>query len=115
MKLSRDAILESSDLKTESVAVPEWGGEIIISTMTGTARDAWEASLIDKGGKVNMANIRARLVVACAVDEAGNRLFSDGDAVALGAKSGAALERCAKIAQRINSLTEKDIEEAKGN
>jgi len=33
--LSRDAILGSDDLKKEVVSVPEWGGEVVIATMTG--------------------------------------------------------------------------------
>lgn len=115
MALSRDAILGASDLKTEVVQVEEWGGEVIIATMTGAARDAWEQSLVGSGGKVNTANVRARLVAACAVDEEGNRLFSDDDAEALGKKSSAALDRCAKVAQKLNRLTEADLEDAKKN
>lgn len=113
MALSREAILGAVDLKTEVVEVPEWNGSVILAVMSGAARDAWEAALVGPGGKVNTANIRARLVAACAVDEHGNRLFSDADAEALGAKSAAALERCAKVAQRLNKLTEADLEDAK--
>jgi hypothetical protein len=115
MALSRDSILAASDLKTEIVSVPEWGGDVIIGTMTGAARDAWEQSLVGQKGKANIVNIRARLIAACAVDEAGNRLFSDDDAEALGKKSAAALDRCAKVAQKLNRLTEADLEDAKGN
>jgi hypothetical protein len=112
--LSREAILKSVDLKTEVVQVPEWGGEIIISTMTGSARDSWEQSLI-KGKETNMDNIRARLVAATAVDESGNRLFNDKDVDSLGKKSAAALDRCVKVAQRLNRLTETELQEATKN
>lgn len=118
MALNRDQILEAADLKTETVAVPEWGGEVIVSTMNGTARDAWEQSLfVADGGKArtNMANIRARLVAVTAVDEHGNRLFDDADVVALGRKSSAALERVCRVAQRLNGLTQADVESLKGN
>lgn len=115
MALTRDAILGASDLKTETVSVKEWGGDVIIASMTGEARDAWEKSLVGSNGKVNMENIRARLVAACAVDESGNRLFSDADATELGKKSAAALDRCAKVAQRLNGLTDAELEEAKKN
>lgn len=116
--LNRDQILEAADLTTEVVAVPEWGGEVIVSAMTGAARDAWEQSLVVAvGGKAraNMENIRARLVVATVVDESGNRLFADADVVALGRKSSAALERVCKAAQRLNGLTKADVESLKGN
>lgn len=114
--LTRDGILAADDLKREEVAVPEWGGSVLVSTMTGAQRDAWEQSLVAGGkGKVDISNVRARLVSFCVVDEGGNRLFSDGDAEALGRKSGAALERCAQAAQRLNALTEQALEDARGN
>ena len=113
--LSRAAILAADDLAKETVSVPEWGGEIIIGTMTGAARDAWEQSIAGQGGKVNIANIRARMLAYCALDENGNRLFSDADAEALGQKSGAALDRCVRVAQKLNKLTDEDLKEVKGN
>lgn len=114
--LTRDGILAADDLKREEVSVPEWGGSVLIATMTGAQRDAWEQSLVSGGkGKVDISNVRARLVSFCAVDEAGRRMFGDDDAEALGAKSAAALERCAVVAQRLNALTEQSLEDARGN
>lgn len=116
MALSRDAILGADDLKKEVVRVPEWGGDVLIASMTGEARDAWEQSLVGaKKGEVNMRNVRARLLAYAAVDEKGERLFSDADAEKLGKKSAKALERCVKVIQRLNALTDQDLEEAKGN
>jgi len=114
MILSRDAILAAQDLKREEVAVPEWGGSVLVRTMTGAERDAWEQSLAN-GGKIDVSNVRARLVAACTIDESGALLFSAADAQALGAKSGSALERVAKVAQRLNAITEEALEEARGN
>jgi hypothetical protein len=114
MILSRDAILSAQDLKREEVAVPEWGGAVLVRTMTGAERDAWEQSLAN-GGKIDVSNVRARLVAACTIDESGALLFSAADAQALGAKSGAALERVAKVAQRLNAITEEALEDARGN
>lgn len=114
--LGRRAILAAEDLKREVVHVPEWGGDVIITAMTGAQRDAWEQSLVGKTGRApDVSNVRAKLVVCCAVDEAGALLFSPEDAVALGAKSGAALERCAAAAQRLNMLTDAALETARGN
>lgn len=112
--LNRESILAAGDLKREAVDVPEWGGTVLISMMTGAGRDAWEQSLI-RDGKADTSNIRAKLVAACAVDETGNLLFSPADVAALGAKSGTALERCATAAQRLNGLSDRDVEAAKGN
>jgi hypothetical protein len=118
MALSRDAILGAADMKTVTVAVPEWGGDVIVSTMSGSARDEWEQSLIQrKGNKTepNLANIRARLVAATAVDEAGKRLFTEADVNALGKKSAAALERICKAAQKLNGIGDSELEDLQGN
>lgn len=113
--LTRDQVLEAEDVRREEVEVPEWGGTVLISSMNGRARDAWEQSLIGDKGKVNTENVRARLVAYTAVDEGGNRLFTEADVDRLGQKSAAALERLCKVAQRLNRLTEQDMEEVKGN
>jgi hypothetical protein len=115
--LNRDAILGATSLRTEDVEVPEWGGTVRVAEMTGAARDAWEQSLVPttRNGSANIANIRARLVAACVVDENGKRMFNDADAVALGEMSGMALDRVAKVAQRLNGLAAEDVEAAKGN
>lgn len=116
MLLSRDAILAAQDLQREQVDVPEWGGAVLVSAMTGAQRDAWEQAIAGgPGGKVDLANVRARLVAACLVDEGGTPLFSAADLAALGAKSAAALERCVKVAQRLNRLTDDALEQARGN
>jgi hypothetical protein len=118
MALSRDEILSADDRPRRLVSVPEWGGEVWVATMTGTARDAWEQSLLTRRhGKAepNMENMRARLVAATVVDEAGQRLFSDSDIDALGRKSAAALERVCKVAQALNGIGEAELEDLKGN
>lgn len=113
--LSKEQILSVDDSKTQVVEVPEWGGEVIISTMSGFARDRFEASCIGKGGGMNMQNIRAKLVAATVVDEQGNLLFNEKDVSALGRKSCAALERVFEAAQRLNKISEEDVEELAKN
>lgn len=116
--LTRAAILAAADIKTQTVAVPEWGGEVLVGSMNGQARDEWEQSLISRAGgksEPNLANVRARLVAATVVDEDGNRIFTAADVEALGKKSSAALERVCKVAQRLNGLGDADLEELKGN
>lgn len=112
--LNREAVLGSNDLKKELVKVPEWGGEIYISMMTGESRDAWEQGLVSGKGN-NLANIRAKLFAFTAVGEDGKRLFTSDDIEALGNKSGAALDRCVKVAQKLNRLTEDDLEDLSKN
>ncbi len=116
--LSRDAILQAQDLPFEDVEVPEWGGAVRVRGLTGAERDAFEQSIVETRGKntrMNLKNIRAKLVALCVVDEQGNRVFSDDDAEALGRKSAAALDRVFEAAQRLSGLRKEDVEELAGN
>lgn len=119
--LNREQILKANDLKTETVAVPEWGGDVLVRMMTGTARDKFEEQTFSagrkKGGKseVSFDNIRARLVAAVVVDEEGNLLFTSSDIAELGKKSAAALDRIFTVAQRLNGFTKEDIDELAKN
>src|SRR5262245_31934728 len=105
--LTREKILTAPDLHTERVAVPEWGGDVLVKTMTGTERDAWETQLLDEDGK---KNVRARMVAAVCVDETGALMFVPSDIEALGRKSTKALTRVFRAAARLNGLT---VEEEK--
>lgn len=116
--LTRDQILSAADLKRETLDVPEWGGEVIVRSLTGAERDAFEDSVVKQRGKtreLNLRNARARLVSLSLIDESGSRLFSDGDVEALGRKSAAALDRVFAAAQRLSGLTENDIDELAKN
>lgn len=113
--LTRDQILKAKDRKTEVVKVPEWGGEVIVSTMSGHDRDQFEAGIVTTNGQADLKNMRAKFVAACVVDENGKRLFTAGDVEALGDKNAAALERIVKVAQRLNAMGDAQLEELKGN
>ena len=39
--LTREAILGAAPLRHEDVSVPEWGGVVRVSEMSGAARDTW--------------------------------------------------------------------------
>lgn len=117
--LTRDQIMAAQDLATERVAVPEWGGEVLVKALTGRERDAFEASLTgDRVGrkvKIDLENIRARFVAACVVDERGQPLFYPSDVELLGEKSAAALQRVFNVGQRLSGLSDSDVEELAGN
>ena len=111
--LTKSAILAANDLKTQDVDVPEWGGAVRVRAFSGRERDAFEASLVRGDGKdrkVDLTNMRARLVALSVVDEAGQRLFTDEEVDLLGAKSGAALDRVFAVAQELNGLSGADVE-----
>lgn len=117
--LSKADIFAAQDLQTETVDVPEWGGAVIIRTMTGAQRDSYEQSLMKRGSDgrytVDTENMRAKLVVYTAVDEQGNALFTADDLTALAGKNAAVIERLALAAQRLNGLAKDSVEDAKKN
>src|SRR5438874_1567721 len=105
--LTREEILAANDLITESVSVPEWGGAVLVRTLTAAERDAFEASCyIGRGQdrKENFVNLRARMVALSIVDATGAKPFSGDDVKALGEKSGAALDRVYAVAQRLTGF-----------
>jgi hypothetical protein len=118
--LTRDAIMSAQDVQTEIVDVPEWGegAQVRVRGLTGRQRDRYEASMISGAGKrmkMDLNNIRARLVAWTVVDEGGNPLFNDADIEALGNKSAAALQRIYEAAQRLSGLSDEDMEELEKN
>ena len=114
MALNKEAILSADDLKQETIQVPEWKGEVIIRTMTGEERDAFDSEMI-RDDKKSFKNIRARFLSLIICDEQGNRLFDDKEIAQLGKKSAAALDRLFSAGQKLNRLSNDDIEELAGN
>ena len=114
MALNKEAILSADDLKQEVIQVPEWKGEVIIRTMTGEERDAFDSEMI-RDDKKSFKNIRARFLSLIICDEQGNRLFDDKEIAQLGKKSAAALDRLFSAGQKLNRLSNDDIEELAGN
>lgn len=116
--LNRDQILKASHLKTEEVAVPEWGGLVLVRELRGRERDEWEASLaVQRGQQMvpDVANMRAKLVARSVVGEDGEPVFTQQDVNALGELSAAALDRVFEVASRLSGLNPADLEEMQGN
>jgi len=113
--LTRLEILGSDDLNAEEVQVPEWGGLVRVRMLTAGERDKFETDVAGIGGKSkNMTNLRARLVVLTACDDALAPLFEPGDVEALAKKSAAAVDRVFSVAAKLNGFTSSDIEELEG-
>jgi hypothetical protein len=117
----RDQILKAEDIPHEDVEVPEWGVTVRVQGLTGTERDAYEAKMIalKQGGQdieLRLSDFRSKLVVRCLVDpETGERVFGDKDVAKLGGKSAQVILRLFDVARQLSGLTERAVEEAKGN
>jgi hypothetical protein len=111
--LNKQAILAASDIKSECVNVPEWGGDVMVFGMTGRERDEFEGSIVELKGQnqtLHMQNIRAKLCAISIRDAEGKRMFDPSDVKALGDKSASALQRIFEVAQRLSGLTTDDVE-----
>src|SRR5512146_521473 len=111
--LKKSDILAVRDIETETVAVPEWGGEVLVSGLTGKERDEFEASVVEMRGKstkVDMSNIRAKLCAIAIHDEEGKRMWDEDEVDELGKKSARALQRVFEVAQRLSGLSDGDVE-----
>lgn len=96
------------------VPVPEWGGVVFVKELSGKERDLFEISQLEgKTGnkRINLVNMRAKLVAYSVCDEKGKRLFQEQDAVRLGDLSSKALTRVYVEASRLSGLTPEDVED----
>lgn len=117
--ITKDAIqaaVQKAKLPRETVECPEIDCKFILQGMSGTERDGWEKSLIRGRGQrrdVDTENVRARLAVRCIINEAGERVLSDGDAAWFGQLRVDVLNRIFEVAQRLSGVGDKDIDELK--
>ncbi len=116
--LGRAAILSAQDLPTVEMEVPEWGGWVLVRSLTAGERDNFEAEITQMNGRntrLNARNIRAKLVAAVVVDDEGRPLFTLGDVEALGQKSAKALDRVFGKAAELAGMREADVQELAEN
>ena len=114
--LTKDAILNAQDLQRVEVEVPEWGGTVWIRTLTGNQRDVFEASLMKANGKTqNLTNVRGRFAALVVCDESGTQMFNDAEAMKLGEKSAAALNRIWDAGTQLNGIGEEAVKELEKN
>lgn len=114
--LSKEAILAADDILMEEVDVPEWKGRVLVCGLTGTAKDAYDKSILEvRGNKrtVNLDHLRAKLLVRTLVTPERQPLFTESDILKLGAKSAAVLDRLCKVAQRLSGMSAEDAEDLK--
>jgi hypothetical protein len=115
-RLTREAILGARDRETVEVAVPEWGGTVLVRGLSAGQKDDFELSVIGPlGGERNLANLRARLCARCMVDADGQPLFGEVDVAALGERSAAAIERVFNAARRLSGMSDADVAELAKN
>ncbi len=102
--LDASSILAIDDRQLVALPIPEWKTTVYVRPMSGTERDSFEGEMIGRAGPARMANLRGRMAVRVVCNEKGERLFTDDQAEALGAKSAAALDRIFDVAQKASRI-----------
>lgn len=125
--LTKAQIFSANDRPREFVPIEEWApaGEtfdpfqhgVYVGMMSAADREAWEVdfSTDTNGKRTAPSNARARLVVKCCQDEAGERLFSDADAEELGRRATKPIQRLFDRAVVVNKLSRAEHEELEKN
>lgn len=115
-KETKGDILGARRLKTETVNVPEWGEDVsvIVSEMSGLARDAFHAKK-EANKKQSISESQADLLLATVVDETGAPVLDEADIAALQAQSVIAIDRIAAVAVRLNGMQPDAVEAAVKN
>src|SRR6266849_4468366 len=107
--LTKLQIRNAKKLITETVLTPEWGegSYAIVKRLSAKERDQFEESNVKGTGKdrrLDLSNVRARLVSLCLVDDQGNRLFTDQEAEELGEYDSLVMDRIFDAAHLLNRL-----------
>lgn len=112
--LTREQILAAPDLCRETVAVPEWGGEVVVSELSAAALASFLALAFDDAGKAKLAPVlfNAHLAAAAIVGGDGKPLFAGAE---LAGKNPQVVARVAEVANRLNFMHAGAAEEVAGN
>ena len=110
MGLTREQIFRSSDLKKETIHVPEWDGELYIQELSGRARMNYEIAI--QGDYVTGTQVMTELIALSCVDMGGDLLFQKFDIDKVADKSMNVLLRLFDACRKINGLDQASIDNA---
>lgn len=109
--LDRKTIFGAADIKTQDVAVPEWGGSVRVRQMTVAERNEF----VRKSSEIGASGIGSWLVATLAVNADGTPMFTADDITELEKKNFRNLDLVAKAIMQVNSLGEPEVEAAAKN
>lgn len=110
--LTAEAILGASDLTSEDVPCPEWGGTVRVRVLGAGERRAFEKRLGELP-KDDSLDIRSLLVGMCAVGEDGTPLFSPEQLAALAKKSSVPIVRLFDRCKKLNCIGDEEDDASK--
>jgi hypothetical protein len=121
MALSKEQILQISDIKTKEIEVPVWNDTVYIRQLTRGQQDEYMQRRFklavkqrgreqEIGGDIDIFGHDAWLVAQGVCNENGERLFTDKDAKELEKKNGEAIGTIASEILKFSGM-DKDVEE----
>ena len=104
MALTKHAILSAADCAPQCVNVPEWGGDIYLRPMSGSARAKFEAiyKRADKSG--DRSGVRGYVLCHTICNADSELLFTESDIEAIEEKNGDVLDRLIEHAMKVSGL-----------
>jgi hypothetical protein len=113
--LTKDDILRATDVDTDDLEVPEWGGTVRVRGLDALyMRELMQTGFVNaSSGQVDLSKLDLPgLVARSIVDEAGNRVFDAKDVKQLASKSFAPLMKIATKALQLSGIAtaEEDTE-----
>ena len=115
MPLTREEILSYSDLPMREVKIPQWGnGSVYVKTLNGFEYIALTKEMAVTY-KDDAASLNPCLLAGTICDETGKLLFSYDDVEALGKTHGAAFIKLFAVANELNPMFGKDLDETAKN
>ncbi len=113
----RELLLKPLETPTEVVPLPELGEGVSVTVkgMNAKEKGAFDMQFVKKGEHdvARQRQMRERMLVACCIDDSGNRLFAPEDVAALGLQSVFIIDRIFAACQRVNGDSDKDEAEKK--
>ncbi len=111
MRLSREALLSAPDIKTEELEVPEWGGSVVLQSLT-----LEQTAKITAAGKKKGAGELDTTLMAL-IEGLAEPKLDPGDIPALRAHSAGVLARLGKRIMEMSGLSDvaAEVDKAEGN
>lgn len=121
--LTREQIIQASDLKTVEVPCPEWADgdavAVLVRQPSAGVMEEMGLRVLDyqrtTGTEGVPPEIRTWFVSRIVVDSDGKRLFTDKDVELLREKSLAPIQRIFEAGQELGGITEAELDDAKKN
>jgi len=110
--LTKDQIIQADDKRFADVEVPEWRGFVRIKTMSAKDRQQFQSSISTKGKVAD--DFMERLIICCLVDDKGKQIFEQADIKLLSDKSSVAINKIFSAAVELNGMTDKSVDQIKG-